>query len=50
MGSFDEVVMNRYSRHKGVLCLYKFLSCFWHIDNSLPLYENKNCYKILTFD
>lgn len=34
MGSFDEVVMNRYSRHKGVLSLYKLLSCFWHIDNS----------------
>lgn len=50
MGNFDEEVLNRYSRSGLILKLYRILSCFWHIDNAEPLYSNRECYKIITFD
>ena len=50
MGNFDEEVLNRYARSGLMLKIYRILSCFWHIDNAEPLYRNKDCYKIMTFD
>jgi len=52
MGSFDQLVTHRYKgAFRGqVLSLYRLLSNFWGVDNGENIYNNPNCYKILTFD
>ena len=30
--------------------IYRFISCFWNVDNGAALLSNKDCYKILSFD
>ena len=34
MGNFQSIVEEKYQKNWGLLKMYKFLSCFWHIDNS----------------